>query len=177
MLDRLVEVLKEWVSLLQFAQVVPEFEAGVVLRFGVRHRAAPPGLRFFWPLGVETLLRHPTITDTQELGEQSLTTADGVSVVITGVLTYHVKDVEQVLLKVQGERQALVDSAMGVIGMQVLAATWPELISEEFWAKVTRLVRARAEKYGIKVEKVQFKDLSQSKSLRLWNSPSTPIQG
>lgn len=177
MFDKLIDALKEWIGFFQFVAVIPEFEAGVVLRLGLRHRAAPPGLHFFWPLGVEVLLRHPVVTDTQELGEQSLTTKDGVGVVVTGILTYNVKDVEQILLRVQGERQALVDSAMGVIGSQVLSATWVELISEEFWRNVTKMVRPRAEKYGIRVQQVAFKDLSRGKSLRLWNTSAPHIQG
>lgn len=177
MFDKLIEAIKDWISFFQFCSVVNEYEGGVVLRLGIRHRAAPPGLRFFWPFGIESLHRHPVVVDTQELGEQSLTTRDGVGVVVTGILTYFVKDVEQILLRVQGERQALVDSAMGVIGAQVLLVTWDELISEDFWVKVTKMVRPRAEKYGIKVQQVAFKDLTRSKSLRLWNTSAPPIQG
>lgn len=170
MLDRLVDILASWVDLLRFVAIVNEYEAGVVLRFGVRHRPAAPGLHFFWPFGIESLHHHPIVVDTQELGEQSLTTKDGRSVSLTGVVTFRVVDVEAALLRVQGERQALVDSGVGVIGVQVLASTWVEVISEDFWNDVTIKVRRKARRYGIYVEQVTFRDLCASKTFRILHS-------
>jgi len=170
MFDKLIEFLRNWIEFFSFVTIVDQFERGVVLRLGVLHRQAAPGLRFFWPLKIEKVMTHPVTVDTQELGEQTLTTTDNVEVTITGVITFVVTDVEQILLHVQGEREALIDSAMGTIGVRVLRSAWAEVITEEFWNEVTKDVRRRAKKYGVDVQQVQFKDLTKSHSLRIWNT-------
>ena len=170
MLDKLIEFLKDGLEFFHFVTIIDQFERGIVLRFGRLHRHLEPGLHWFWPLKCEEVLRHPIVVDTQELGEQSLTTSDAHSITLTGVITFQVSDVEAVLLRVQGERQALIDSASGIIGTKVLESSWAEVISPDFWNEVTIAVRRRAKKYGIEVLEVQFKDLAKSRSLRIWNS-------
>lgn len=170
MFDKLIEFIRNWVEFFAFCTIIDQFENGVVLRLGVKHRAAPPGLRFFWPMKIEKIMKHPVVVDTQELGEQTLTTTDDKEVTITGVITFIVTDVEQILLHVQGEREALIDSAMGVIGVRVLRSSWAEVITEDFWNEVTKEVRRRAKDYGVHVRQVQFKDLTKSHSLRIWNT-------
>jgi regulator of protease activity HflC (stomatin/prohibitin superfamily) len=176
MFDKLIDLFKDWLGFFQFVAVVDQFERGVILERGVLRRHVEPGIVWFWPCAYQQLLRHPIVVDTQDLAAQSLTTADDISVTLTGLLTYRVTDVERVLLHVQGERQALVDSAMGIIGSAVLKSTWAEVITPDFWNKVTIEVRRRAKRYGIEIEQVAFRDLTKGRSLRIWNSTEHALE-
>ncbi len=176
MFDKLIDLLKDWLGFFQFVSVIDQFERGVILRRGILHKEVGPGIEFFWPCAYDQLLRHFVVVDTQELAAQSLTTSDGVGVTLTGLLTYRVVDVAQVLLHVQGERQALIDSAMGIIGAAVLKASWAEVITPDFWNKVTIDVRRRAKRYGIEIEQVAFRDLTKGRSLRIWNSTEHALE-
>lgn len=170
MFDRLIDLLKESFEFFQFVQVLPEYEKGVLLRFGKFRRVVEPGVCWFWPFRIDILMTHPVMTDTQQLSEQSLTTKDGVSIVISGVITYTVSDVRLLILSVQGAREALIDSSMGIIGARVAQSTWDDVAGEGFSSSVEREIRRRAKKYGIDVDQLQFVDLTKSRSLRVWNS-------
>ncbi len=175
MLDRLIDLIKEWLEFLQFVTIIDSYERGVVLRWGRLHRVLEPGLHWYWPLNVEQVFTHPVVLDTMPLREQSLTTADGVSVVLTGVISYEVVDVAKLLLEVQGARNAIEDAACGVIGDKVVRSTWQEVSDAAFANAVAIEVRRNAKKYGIHVTQLLFQDLTKSRSLRVWNSStSTP---
>lgn len=176
MFDRLIDLIKEWLGFFQFVSIVNQYERALILEKGTLLRQVEPGIVWYWPCGYHQLLRHPIVSDTQELSPQNLTTTDNISVTLTGLLLYRVIDVERVLLHVQGERQALIDSAMGIIGAAVLNAAWAEIITPAFWNQVTIDVRRRAKRYGIEIEQVQFRDLTKGRSLRIWNSTEHTLE-
>jgi regulator of protease activity HflC (stomatin/prohibitin superfamily) len=169
MIDKLIELLVTCWKFFQFCYVLNSYEQAVVLRWGKLNRIASPGWRWNWPCAIERVFRHPVVTDTQPLGEQTLTTKDGVTVTVTGVITFCVADVEAVTLRVQGEKEALIDSASGEIGFAVVGADWPELVTEQFWNGVTIKVRRRAKRYGLEIESVRFKNLVRSNALQIFN--------
>jgi regulator of protease activity HflC (stomatin/prohibitin superfamily) len=173
MLDKLWELIASCVQFLQFACVVDVYERAVVLRLGKVHRLLEPGFHWFIPFGVERVMGHPIMLDTEVLREQSLTTKDNESITVTGIVSYEVDGAEgarKLLLEVQGTKQALEDSACGVIGECVLKSTWAEVTDPSFANTVTIAVRRTAKKYGIVVQQVTFLDLTKSRTLRLWNS-------
>ncbi len=168
--ERLFDILKEWFEFFQFIQIVREYERGVLLQFGKFKRVVEPGVCWFWPFTINVLMTHPVMLDTQQFSEQSLTTADDVGVVVSGVVTYKVCDVRLLLLSVQGAREALIDSGMGIIGTRVTQGNWKEISSPGYDLVIEKEIRRRAKKYGIDVESFQFIDLAKSRSLRVWNS-------
>lgn len=168
MLDRLISLAQQLVGLFRFAAVVNDYEAGVVLRLGHFHRKLGPGFHFMLPFGIEQVYTDNCVPSTLSLGPQSLTTRDGVSVVVSGIVTWRIHDIRKMLLEVEDAESVLTDSAYGLIGDSVRAAEWAEVQAPEFAAALTSVIRQKAFRWGIKVSAVQLSDVSRSKSLRLW---------
>lgn len=173
MFDRLIDFLENWLELLYFVHVVNCYEAGVQLRFGKFKRILEPGWRWYWPLKIDQVMVCQVVADTEVLSEQSLTTADGHSVTLRGVLTFEIEDVRKYFLDVQDRKHALEDSACGAIGARVLRSKWEEIITPDFTNAVTIEVRRNAKKYGIKILEAKFQDMTKCGSLRLWNTSTS----
>lgn len=170
------ERIFEWIA--QFWQlaipwlILNEYQRGVVLRFGRFHRELGPGFHWIAPFGIEEAIYDSVVTSTTNLAQQSLTTADNHTVVVSAVITHKVHDVKTLFLEVEGKEQVMIDIAYGVVTQQVTAAKWDEIITEDFAKRVYREVRKRAFRYGVEVLNVQFSDMQRCKSLRLWTANS-----
>lgn len=168
MLDRLVDLLVQCLSLFKAWDIVDCYQRAVVLRFGKYHRDLEPGFHWKWPFGVETVLHANVVTNTSNLGVQSLTTRDGHSVSISGLLTWKVVDPAKFLLEVEGGQEAITDLTYGAIADCVKASTWAEVSEPVFADKCATKLRRRASRYGLEVERLQFSDLIKARALRLW---------
>lgn len=167
MFDKLVDLLVQCIQLFFFWSIVPQYASGVILRFGVFHRLAPPGRRWIWPFMIEELLSHNTIPDTIKVGPQSLTTKDGVSVIISTVTTFQVEDAKTFLLTIEGSTQVLEDSVYGIVAAFVMERTWEELQALNMPNEMGKAVRRKAKAYGVDIISVQIADWTRSRSLRL----------
>lgn len=169
MLDRLIDLfLALYQSFIPWI-ILDEYERGVVLRLGRKHRVIGPGFHWRWPFGIERYLYDSVVTNTACLAPQSLTTSDGVSIVVSAVITSHVTDVEKLLLECEDKDQALIDSAFGVIANLVSTHKWEEIHTERFAGKMTLHIKRKGARFGLAVESVQFRDVSKCRSIRLWN--------
>ena len=170
MFDRLVDLLVQCISLFKAWEVVACYQAGVVLRFGKHNRNLGPGIHWIWPMGIEHVFVAHTVTNTTNLGVQSLTTKDGHSISISGLLTWKIVDAPKFLLEVEGGQEAIADLTFGAVADQVQSSTWAQVSEAEFPARVATKLRRRAGRYGIEIERLQFSDLTRCRSLRLWNA-------
>ncbi len=177
MFDKLVDVLLSCIDLFYFVRVVDEWEGGVVLRFGRYHRTVKPGWHFIWPFLIERLITQDMFPVPSKLDAQSLTTADGVAVVVSSVVTWKAHNVRKVLLECGGHEEALLDSVTGVLAQHVTGANWADLVTEEFRRTITTAVKERARKWGIKVLDVQMRDVARCESLRLFQPCPPPAAG
>lgn len=168
MLDRLIDVLVQCFHFLIPWSVVDCYQKAVVLRFGRHHRTLEPGFHWVWPLGVEHVLHANVVTNTSNLGVQSLTTKDGYSISISGLLTWRVVDPAKFLLEVEGGQEAISDLAYGAIADSVKASTWAEVSEQKFADGCATKLRRRASKYGLEIDRLQFSDLTKCRALRLW---------
>jgi regulator of protease activity HflC (stomatin/prohibitin superfamily) len=172
-LDKLIDFLLSVVDLFYFTRVVDSWEKGVVLRFGRYKRTVGPGIHWVAPFMIERLISADVYARPFRLPPQSLTTADGVAVVVSAVVTCKVANVRKVLLDCGNHEEALADSLTGTIAQQVTGAAWSDLTTDEFWRTVTTATHERARKWGLKVIEVQPADVARCKSLRLFQ-PSPP---
>lgn len=171
MFDRLVEVLLEFLDLFKVITVINEWERGLVLRMGKKHRELEPGWHWVAPFAIEHVLAEHTVVTTTNLLPQSLTTKDGHSITLAGIVTWQVTDVSKALLEVEGRQEVILDATYGVIARHVSRTTWDELRGKDVAHEVTKEVRRKAARYGFSVESVQFSDLVRCRSIRLWNQP------
>ncbi len=104
MFDRIFDFIESvWEWLIPFV-VIDAYEEGVVLRFGKFKRVVKPGLRWVWPLGVEVVKFETVVRQTAYLDPQSLTSKDGKSVTISGIVTFCITDIRKFLLDIdEGE--------------------------------------------------------------------------
>jgi regulator of protease activity HflC (stomatin/prohibitin superfamily) len=91
MLDRLIDVLLQFIDLFKFWEVVAEYRRGVVFRFGrCRDKLWGPGIHWRMPFGIDYIVHVNTTLETRSLPPQSLTTSDGLDITVSAVVSYRV---------------------------------------------------------------------------------------
>ena len=168
MFDRLVDLFVQFLHLFRFWSVIDCYQRGVVLRLGRHHRDLEPGLHWIWPFGIEHVFAANVVTNTTNLGVQSLTTRDGHSISVSSLLTWRVLEPAKFLLEVEGGQEAISDLCYGAVADVVKAATWAEVSEPKFADQCATRLRRRASRYGLEIERLQFSDLTKCRSLRLW---------
>jgi regulator of protease activity HflC (stomatin/prohibitin superfamily) len=176
-IDRIVDLLIQCIRLLQFFTVIADYERGVILRLGRFNRLANPGFHWMCPLNVETLLYTSAVPETMNVGPQSLTTKDGASVIVGGVVTFSIEDAHKFLLEIEGGNQVIEDSTYGIVSRFVMDRTWAELGQIDIAGELTKAVRRQAKRYGVNVQTYQISDFTRSRSFRLMASPSGAAKG
>lgn len=167
MFDKLVDLLVQFIHLFFIATVVQQYAGGVILRFGKFHRIVEPGFHWMWPFRIEEALTINVVPETMPVGPQSLTTKDGVSVIISTVTTFRIVDVKTFLLEIEGAGQVIEDAVYGIVAAFVMERTWAELQAIELANELSKIVRRKAKVYGVEIITVQIADWTRSRSLRL----------
>jgi regulator of protease activity HflC (stomatin/prohibitin superfamily) len=167
MLDRLIDLLLQWVDWLVPFTVVDHFERGVVLRLGIKRRELDPGFHWVLPFGIERVIADNVVPRTFNLGAQSLTTKDGAQIVVGVILTARIHDIVKAMLEVENVDMAVQDSCYAEIARVVHEHTWDELQAESINDELLKACRRRAFTYGVEIMRTQVSDLARCKSLRL----------
>lgn len=152
--------------------IIDEADEAVVLRAGKYKKVVGPGMYFKIPFLDKALVK-TTVWTTMSLQAQSLTTKDGVNIVVKGAIKYRVRDIKVFVLEVWDAVDAISDMTLGIIFDVVKEASWEELKSEDLKALLTRKARHEAKRWGLEIESVTLSDLAQIKSLRLINEAVT----
>lgn len=163
MLNRLVDVLLEFLELFYFVEIVDEYQRGVVLRFGRHHRDIEPGACFYWPFRIERPMVISVVPDITRLPTQSFTLRDGVTVAVTPAITYRVHNVKTALLEVEDAETALLDATSGEIRRLLADHDWCDLLDPEACAEIENQIlkgiRREAFRWGFEVTRASFPDL------------------
>lgn len=177
MFDRLIDLLIEFLSLFQFWIVIDEYEEAVVLTlgrprnkrflglFGSNH--LKPGFHFKWPFNIDMVYAENVVPTTTNLLTQSLTTKDGVNIVVSAVVTWQIRDIKKMLLKVEEPQRALADSTYSVIANVIESCVWEEIRDDTFNQTLTKAVRKKAFTWGIQVDDVSLADKVRTPTIRL----------
>lgn len=191
-IDLLVQKLLDTIELLRFFVVCNVFERGVRLRLGNFNKeigaengirfpipqlhwkatkwfrwSEPTGFHWIIPCNVDIVHLDNVAWRTEDLGVQSLTTADNVSVSLRAAITCRIRNIQKSLLEVESVDEALEDSCAGAIGAYVTERTWAELLRGAAIDELVGVCQKNATRYGLEINRVQFKDLTTSRSLRL----------
>ncbi len=168
MLDKLIDLLLQFLEAFRIIYVVNEYEEGVVLRMGRFHRELSPGWHWVWPLYIERVMVDNVVPRTMNMGAMTLTTKDGVQVGIGIIATARIHSIRKALLGVEGVDDAMRDVCYAEVARVVHTHTWEELQSEDINDVMLKACRPRAFSYGIEIIRVQISDLTKGKSLFLW---------
>lgn len=167
MLDKLVDLIKQFGRAFIFWFLVDPYEAGLVLRLGKYHRMLKVGWNWLWPFYIERALTVNVATHTLTVGPQSLMTKDHKQLVITTVITCTISDALKLLFEINGGIAALDDAAPGAVSELVMSSTLEELEKMRLNTRLTNEIKKLAEPWGIAVKRVQIVDFSPMRSLRL----------
>ena len=168
MLDRLVDLFLQFIKLFQFWVVIPPYRAGVRLRLGNFHAVLKNGFHFMIPFGVDDTLEDNVVIETMRVKPQSLTTKDGVSVVLSSVVTFTVEDIKTFLLEVEGRNNVVEDSSYGATADFIMKHSWAELTAfDNLGNELSKEVRKQAKRYGVRIVSVQLADFAKCPSIRL----------
>jgi len=166
---------KFWRFLLPW-YVVPEYERGVRLWFGVCTKVLGPGFHWICPLGAHRVLTDNVVTAPGTvLPPQSLRTADGTQGVVVPLVSWRISDVRVFLLEVEGRDAVLAGCVAGELALAVSRAPdWATLTSDEFLRAWRRRSRVAARQYGIEIERVGYQSCTDAHSVRLWTGGEPP---
>jgi regulator of protease activity HflC (stomatin/prohibitin superfamily) len=168
MFDKLIDLILQFIKLFQFWVVLNPYKGGVRLRLGKFHNVLTPGFHWMLPFNIDAPLWDNVVTETMRTKPQSLTTKDGVAVVISSVVTFRIEDVKTFLLDVEGRNAVVEDSAYGATSAFIMKKTWDELCAmEDIGNELAKVVRRQAKKYGAEIISVQLVDFARCRSLRL----------
>lgn len=168
MFDKLFELLSQWIKELLPLVIVPQYEDGIILRFGKYYKTMSPGVYFKLPFFDEVLTYH-TVMTTLALPSQSLYTSDKQNVVVKGVVKYSIVDVKTFLLEVYDAQDAISDMAQGIIKNIIISKTLEECTHTDIDSNLTKKVRSEIKKWGVDIQQVTLTDVAPIRSIRLIN--------
>lgn len=160
-------LLSIWQSFIPFT-VVEQYERFVLLRLGKFHHCLEPGFHWIIPFGIDKVIGDNVVTRTHKLREQSVTTKDGQSATVRGVVTASIRDIQKATLGVEHVDDAMNDSCLGEIGRAVLTTTWADMAREKFVDDLSKACRKNAWRYGIEIERVQLSDIVLAPAYRVF---------
>jgi len=176
MLDKLFEfLLGVWDSLKPW-EIIPHYDRGVRLRFGVPVKnkqgsaTLEPGLHFKIPF-FDDILTVMIKATTVSLREQTITTKDNICIVVKAVIKYEIKDPEIILLEVNDALDAICDMTQGIIRNTFITTDYKDCNSEILGKNIKERAKKEVEKWGVKIQDVTITDLGKMTSLRILNSP------
>jgi regulator of protease activity HflC (stomatin/prohibitin superfamily) len=167
MLDRLVDLLLQFVDLFKFWQVVDQYERGVVLRFGKFQRELEPGIHLLLPFNIDNALLDNVVTRTYMTRTLTLTLGDNTNVTCGVLVRYNIRDIRKALLEVERIDDVIHDCVFGNVSSMIRSVTWESLPSPEFGETLSKSCRRQAFRYGVEIESVVFTDLCKAKPLAL----------
>lgn len=171
MFDRLLDlIIQLWEEIIPFI-IILEYQEAVVLRFGKFCKVIKKGVHFKIPFFDNITKQHTTIT-TIGLPPQSLTTKDGQSIVVRGMIKYKIADVHNYIVLVYDAKDAMVDTTCGIIREIVNDKTWQEIQLGKIDNMISKKVTLAMKDYGIEVHWVTLTDMALMKSLRLFTNGS-----
>lgn len=171
MFDKLIDILSIiWKDIWIFC-IVRENEEGIRLRYGKLNKTVLPGIVFKIPFIDEVIIKY-TKDDTILLPSQKLTTKDGKTITITGMVLYKVDNITEYILAVNLPQQSISDVAMGALTETIIERTYAEVLEsiEKLGNEVSKRVRRECKKWGVVIEYVKITDITVSKSLNLFKN-------
>jgi hypothetical protein len=170
MFDRIFDFIADaWEWLIPWV-VIDAYEMGVVLRWGKFSRVVSPGLSFVWPLGIEDVKYETVVRQTVYLDPQSLTTSDGKSITVAGIIVFEISDIRKYLLDIDDGEDDMSNMVYGIISDCVEDTEWKDITSPAFNGRVYAKASLECNKYcGVFVIGIKWSDKATARNIRLWN--------
>ena len=148
-------------------KILPEWERGVVLRFGRSVGVRGPGLIILIP-GVERLLRVDTRTVTMDIKPQDVITFDNVSMKVNAVIYFRVVEPEKAVTQVEDFFFATSQLAQTTLRSVLGQYQMDDLLSnrEKINHTLQEILDKATEPWGIKVSVVEVKHIDLPREMQ-----------
>ncbi len=148
-------------------KILPEWERGVVLRFGRSVGVRGPGLILLIP-GVEKIYRVDTRTVTMDIKPQDVITFDNVSMKVNAVIYFRVVDTEKSITQVEDYLFATSQLAQTTLRSVLGQYHMDDLLSsrDKINQTLQEILDKATEPWGIKVSVVEVKHIDLPKEMQ-----------
>lgn len=176
MFDKLVDLIIQFIHLFQIYHYIDPYMRGVVIRCGVYHRPAEPGVVWTLPFKVDQILWTNVKPQPVSTPPLSLTTSDGHKVVVQATFIATIDEPKTFLLDLDGGQAAILRMAELVLARFVESRPWAELSLGETRDgaqekssshRLTIAYRAYVKPYGVGVRDGQITMKTESRSIHL----------
>ena len=156
-----------FIVLFSCIKILPEWQRGLVLRFGRFVGVRGPGLIILIP-GVERLIRVDTRTIAMDIPPQDVITLDNVSLKVNAVLYFRITDPEKAITKVEDYNFATAQSAQTTLRSTLGQYQMDDLLSQRDKINHTLqdILDRDTEPWGIKISKVEVKHIDLPKEMQ-----------
>lgn len=166
MLDRLIDLFLQFVELFRFFVVIDHYQRAVVLRLGHYHRELGPGLHWMIPMAEDALVDNVKVRTTH-MGDQVLTTLDGKTITVSGIIRWNISDIRKALLEVEGLDDVYRDVTVTTLADYVKNKTWEQLQDPVVTEELTKTARKMGWRYGVEVESLSLGNKAETMSITL----------
>ena len=154
------------ILLFSVIKILPEWERGVVLRFGRSIGERGPGLIYLIP-GVERLIRVDTRIITMDIQPQDVITLDNVSMKVNAVIYFRVMSPEMAITKVEDYYFATSQLAQTTLRSILGQYQMDDLLSnrDKINLALQEILDKATEPWGIKVTVVEMKHIVKTNGI------------
>jgi regulator of protease activity HflC (stomatin/prohibitin superfamily) len=132
-----------------------------------------PGMHWFWPVTTSFQV-YPTEYQTDNLPSQTIETADGKTITVSGMITYRITDLGKLLPRTHSALKLVQVLTLAAVHATMCKFTFEQLSVEQRKGTLNTKLRNAAQKpleeFGVKVEDCMLTDLTRSKVFRLIQS-------
>jgi len=173
MLDRLIDVIIEFIGLFQIVVFIDAYEKGVVLRRGKVRRVLEPGPRWIMPLGQEEVITVNVKPEPMYLDLQSLNTEDGYACNIQIGILWRVTDVLLYLIENEDTEDIVGMLCSGVVSRSVQGCKWTQIGDPGYADTLRAPMNRKVRKRGAEIDEVVVQDFAAGAADRLWHDGIT----
>jgi regulator of protease activity HflC (stomatin/prohibitin superfamily) len=156
-----------FVLIVSIIKILPEWERGVVLRFGRSLGVRGPGLIYLIP-GVERLVRVDTRTITMDIQPQDVITKDNVSLKVNAVIYFRVVDPEDAITQIEDFYFATSQLAQTTLRSVLGQYSLDDLLSnrDQINHTLQEIIDRATEPWGVKISNVEVKHIDLPKEMQ-----------
>lgn len=170
MFDGLVRAITQFFNLFVFWYVVEPWQQCLRVRFGKHLKKIPAGFHLKIPY-FDSLHIQASRYRTALCAPQTLTTADGKTVVCTFAVGYALADIEKFYQTVFDANSTLTQLVSGFVADEVAKTNYTDLSANKISEELTNKMSDQFQNFGLKDVSVRLQDFAFIRAIRLISDP------